>query len=168
MKERWKPIPELAGQYEGSDFGRVRRVNKDPRVRKYRYLKGQINRYGYRYYHCTTAYRKTAHRIVAQLFVKNPKKLPVVNHLDGDKLNNHFTNLEWTTFSGNTQHANDSRLLGRIYVKVKDITTKRIFHSIKDAAKYFGYDYGYVSKKIKEQGVYRNLIFVEKTYDYIL
>ena len=45
------------------------------------------------------------HRIVALLFVDNPNGYDVVNHIDGNKLNNDASNLEWTTISYNTKHA---------------------------------------------------------------
>lgn len=45
------------------------------------------------------------HRIVASCFVGNPNNAPVVNHKDGDKLNNHFSNLEWVTSAENNRHA---------------------------------------------------------------
>ena len=44
------------------------------------------------------------HRLVATLFIPNRKKLEIVNHIDGDKLNNDISNLEWTTRTGNAQH----------------------------------------------------------------
>lgn len=34
-----------------------------------------------------------------------------VNHLDGDKFNNCYTNLEWCNCSINTQHAYDNNLV---------------------------------------------------------
>lgn len=45
------------------------------------------------------------YRLIAFTFLKNPEKYPVVNHLDYDKANNHISNLEWTTYSNNTNHS---------------------------------------------------------------
>jgi len=45
------------------------------------------------------------HRIVAEVFVEGFKEDLQVNHIDGDKKNNHFENLEWCTHEENRNHA---------------------------------------------------------------
>ena len=45
------------------------------------------------------------HRLLANNFIENPQNLKEVNHIDGNKLNNELTNLEWVTHFGNMQHA---------------------------------------------------------------
>lgn len=45
------------------------------------------------------------HRLVASIYIKNKKGKPDVNHKDGIKNNNFYTNLEWVTKSENQKHA---------------------------------------------------------------
>lgn len=42
--------------------------------------------------------------MVAELFCHKLDGNDVVNHIDNDRLNNHYTNLEWTTVNGNNSH----------------------------------------------------------------
>lgn len=71
-------------------------------------LKGSIGENGYKYYRLSKDNNKImfyAHRLVAEHFLENPNSLPVVNHKDGNKLNNNVENLEWVSQSQNRIHA---------------------------------------------------------------
>ena len=101
------------------EFLKDYRVTKDGKVfsfknGKKRKLKPDLVRGYYRY---TFSYngkivRVLAHRLVAIIFIPNKQKKPCVNHIDGNKLNNDFTNLEWCNYSENERHSYD--VLGKI------------------------------------------------------
>ena len=56
---------------------------------------------------------KLLHRLVAEHFIENEGNLPVVNHKDCNKLNNHYSNLEWTSVEFNNEHARLNNRLQR-------------------------------------------------------
>ena len=55
------------------------------------------------------------HRLVAAAFLPNPNNYPVVHHKDGDRTNNHVSNLEWCSQMYNTQYVNTLRTFGHIW-----------------------------------------------------
>jgi hypothetical protein len=68
------------------------------------------------------------HRLVANAFIPNPDNLPEVNHLDTNKLNCRWDNLEWTTRLGNIQHAQLNKLHKKstsIYIGVYYVSTPK-------------------------------------------
>ncbi|MCH7909830.1 MAG: HNH endonuclease [Candidatus Hydrogenedentes bacterium] len=111
MSERWKDVSGY--DYEVSDHGRVRRTKTIPQSPAGRLL-GYVSSWGYRKVDLSRGGRKQealVHRLVAMAFISNPNDLPEINHIDGDKLNNHVTNLEWVTNLKNVHHAYASGLM---------------------------------------------------------
>lgn len=69
---------------------------------------------------------KSIHVLVAEAFLPKEKGLTIVNHLDGDKLNNHVSNLEWTTHSGNMLHAHRTGLISKERRKPNHLTKEDV------------------------------------------
>lgn len=106
MQEQWKDIEGYEGLYEVSSLGRVRGKDRfiNNRIQKSRLMFGALHSDGYHIINLQgTTYR--AHRLVAKAFIPNPDNKPHINHIDGDKLNNFVTNLEWVTDLENSKHA---------------------------------------------------------------
>ncbi len=104
--EIWKNIKDFiqdAKEYQVSNYGRI----KNPQGV---IVKGYSGRYYNRVFIGINKKCYYTHVLVAQAFIPNPNNKPVVNHKDGNKLNNHVNNLEWTTHSENSQHAMDNNL----------------------------------------------------------
>jgi hypothetical protein len=97
-----KDISEFLGEYVITETGLVISVKKDLVMRS------RIDKYGYEIitlHKNGKAFTRKVHRLVAIAFIDNPENKPIVNHLDGNKLNNNYRNLEWTTVSENSKHA---------------------------------------------------------------
>lgn len=81
----------------------------------HRFLKGDITKFGYLQYTLVInnkSKRIRANRLVAFLFLEAPlnKEDVLVNHKDGNKLNNYYLNLEWSSYRKNNKHARDNGL----------------------------------------------------------
>ena len=137
--EQWKAIEGYEGKYEVSDYGRVKSL-----TRRYAgaggIMRGSNHVGGYRNVNLSEhgrARRFLIHRLVMAAFVSPCPDGLEVNHLDGDKHNNHLSNLEYVTRSENLLHAN------------------RVLHSwkIKDHGKRFDKDDLAAMRSMREHGM---------------
>ena len=107
MSEIWKDVKGYKGLYQVSNLGRVRSLGSD-RWHKGRILKPSFDGKGnYLFVGLHKDKRvklATIHRLVAEHFIPNPNDLPCVNHIDEDKTNNRFDNLEWCTHQYNSNY----------------------------------------------------------------
>lgn len=76
----------------------------DTRNKLWRNKVNTVHSRGYVYVR-TTNRNHQVHRLVANAFIPRHNNEPCVNHIDGNKQNNHVNNLEWCTYKENAQHA---------------------------------------------------------------
>lgn len=94
---------------------------------------------------------KNVHRMVAETFIPNPDNKRTVNHKDGNKRNNHISNLEWNTLSENVTHAYRTGLkhrpdnAGSPKRKVRIVETGEVFESIGACARAIGGDQAHIT-----------------------
>ncbi|WP_368904906.1 NUMOD4 domain-containing protein [Bacillus wiedmannii] len=129
MKEQWVPIADYEGHYEISNKGNVKSI----KFKKHRILK-PFEWKGYKKIKLVmdgTEKTVPIHRLVALAFVENQESKPLVNHKDGNKENNVYTNLEWTTNAENIKHAYDNNLIS-IKKKMRSAKPKAVLQIDKE------------------------------------
>lgn len=148
--EQWADIRRFPN-HQVSTYGRIR--NK----RTGYILKPMSDRYGYLRLSIGNVDNVQIHRVVCDTFHGPPPNAnSQVNHIDGDKQNNHVENLEWCSPSENLRHACTHGLLDpsiglkravEVNLKpVRIIETNQIFKSVKDCAEFLGVNPNRVSR----------------------
>jgi hypothetical protein len=102
--EMFKEIKGYEGLYKVSTLGNIFSI------RNKRLLKPIPNKTGYLTIVLCKDKIKTRyyiHRLVAGAFINNPKDKPQVNHINGFKDDNSYSNLEWCTSKENLKHARE-------------------------------------------------------------
>lgn len=129
----WKQFNDT---YSVSNLGEVKNIKTN------KTLKGQLNSKGYKRVFISKQ-RYFIHRLVSTLFIPNINNCLQVNHIDGDKLNNTVSNLEWCNNQYNNLHSfANGRISGRtkickesILLILKYLNTKE--YKVKELAKMY-------------------------------
>lgn len=138
--EEWRFVPGLEDLFIISSTGRVFSVRTE------KYLKYVVHPHGYRVFSTRIGGRSgkakcyRIHRLVAEAFVDNHDNKPMVNHKDGNKINNHYSNLEWVTNKENVLHAKSLGLLVSPN-KGKFLTESPLFSLSEDQVKFIKDNY---------------------------
>lgn len=125
--EIWQVVQQFP-EYQISNYGRIkypiRKGDKPYKIRisdggNGQYKKFELNKNGRKF-------KKLLHRVTAETFIKNPNNYSIVNHIDGNKHNNHISNLEWCTQQQNIKHAFDNNLIPTVKFSQHDIKSKKL------------------------------------------
>lgn len=132
----WRDIEGYEGLYKVSEYGDVMSIGyKEKKLLKQHdngrgYLEVRLCKNGKNKHH-------RVHRLVATAFCEGADYFPEVNHIDEDKTNNHYSNLEWCTREYNIGYS--------LNKKVRCVELDIIFESVKAAADYINKDQAYIS-----------------------
>jgi len=155
--ETWKEIGGYDGKYLISNLGNCK-IADHLNSSGHKHLTLRVDRAGYltvRLSKGGNTSTKYLHRLLAEAFVPNHMNKPLINHRNGNKLDNSPKNLEWVTHAENIQHAHDLRLIPRLTEKkVIDTSNNIIYPSIKEASKQTGLPYPTIKGYLK--GTRRN------------
>lgn len=151
---RWKQI-EGFEDYWVSDNGQIKsfRQSKQGKIKistlgKKGYFVNQLRD------HQGNIKTLSIHRLVALSFIPLINGKEQVNHKDGNKLNNHYSNLEWVNASENIKHAYDYLNFNPNGISVKQILNNEIiaiYQSAEEAARITHIDASSIRKVCKKK-----------------
>lgn len=164
----WKEIKGYEGYYEVSEAGEVRSLDRvvydtkgchkgkahpvKSRMMKQSISIGHGRKDGYyvvNLHKDGISYVIPVHLLVARTFIPNTLNLPTVNHIDGNKLNNDVSNLEWVSYSDNNIHALKNGLRNPRGTPIAQLTTDGklvgVYNSSYEATRLTGLSFNNIS-----------------------
>lgn len=170
--ELWVQVNGFEKRYFISNHGRVKSLPKWVKNRYNGYmtrekiLSPKKNNKGYFAYELRDGLGNSKmlkrSRLVASHFIPNPNNKDQVNHIDGDRSNDYFENLEWVTQSENIKHSYDhlgrkaayKGKFGKDHNQSKQIkatldNTKLVFENLSRCAEKFGVSIQAVSMALR-------------------
>lgn len=156
MTEIWRDITNYEDTYQISNLGNVRSkdrvvlyIDKRKRIFPGQTMKLNIDTKGYYKVNLRKNNKFKSlriHKLVAEHFLKKEIGKNIVNHKDGNKLNNCVDNLEFVTISENTIHAirvlkkdftNGGKHSKKPIISIQKNNIYRFFDSVGSASKFF-------------------------------
>ena len=152
--EQWKKI-EGFENYSVSTHGRVRNDKTGYVIKSWEYRGYQFVRLHKKSLGGFKA--KRVHRLVAEAFIPNTDKLPMVNHKDENKTNNHVSNLEWCTNEYNLNYGTRNQ-------RISEKTRKRMLgNNIRGVSVIVdGVEYKSAAEAALKTGVTRHALYNKK------
>lgn len=150
IQEIWKDIPGYEGQYQASNFGRIRSL----KYNKVRILKPSRDGSGYYMvilYQNNVKKNASVHRLVWLAFNGAIPEGLQINHKDEVKTNNSLVNLELVTRKENINYGTHNKRASekhckRIQMLDENNNTLKAFNSLKEAAQFLNKSYVNISR----------------------
>jgi len=167
---KWASVNSHNG-YEVSSTGEIRSIERSvmnsettTRLVKSKIKLPFVSREGYAYVQLYQNDKRTVcavHRLVAGAFITNPDNKPMVNHLDGNKLNNDVCNLEWVTRLENAQHA----WVNGLHFDIEQCRERMIGTKCKSVSQYHNVSFDASRNKWKAHMKHYGKMILQKRFD---
>ena len=164
MEEIWKDIKfidknikyDFTGFYQVSNYGRIKsleRITTNNHKVYEKILKTRIDKDGYKIISLRINNKLKdfkVHRLVAFMFLDNPKKYTQVNHKDENKQNNYYKNLNWCSPKENANYGSRNKKIGKAISQYDlDSNFIRNWNCAYEVYKRIGFDSSCICKCLK-------------------